>query len=78
MKIKKILANISRSRVRFGFAQKFCKIIFKNPVTFLFVKRLEHCLYSKYSEFNQKIKGNGFIAMTFILNKKKHYVKYDS
>ena len=43
---------------------------FLNPLTFLFVKRLDSCLYSKYLEFNQKINGNGFIAMTLIMNEK--------
>ena len=48
------------------------KLFFKNPITFLFVKRLDLCLYSKYSEFNQKINGNGFIAITLIMNEKSN------
>ena len=46
------------------------KFFFKNPVTFLLVKRFDCCLYSKYSELNQKINGNDFIVMYFILNEK--------
>ena len=34
------------------------------------MKQLDRCLYSKYSEFNQKINGNGFIVMTLIMNEK--------
>ena len=72
MKIKKILTNIFWSRVSFGFAENVVKFFFLNPATFLFVKRLDRCLYLKYLEFNQKINGNGFIAMTFILDEKSN------
>ena len=47
------------------------KFFFKNPVTF-FVCIAIGCLYSKYSEFNQKINGNGFIAMTLMMNVKSN------
>ena len=43
------------------------KFFFKNPVTFLFVKRLDCCLYSNT---RKKINENCFIAMTLIMNVK--------
>ena len=48
------------------------KFLFLTPVTFLYVKRLDRFLYSKYSELSQKINGNGFIAMTLIINEKSN------
>ena len=69
MNIKKIIDKHILCAHTFLFCRKMFYLFFLNLFfKLLFVNQLDRCLYSKYSEFNQKVNGNGFI--TLIKNKK--------